>query len=538
MTEKAFFGRFPWLLGGLLALFLALGLGIRLYDLTDPPFDFHATRQWRSALIARGMYYQGREDIPEWQRRTAVNQWQRENVIEPPVMEFLVSLGYRLAGQEQLWIARLFASSIWVIGGLAIFLLGRQLGSVDGGLLAAAYYLFLPYGMIASRAFQPDPLMVALMAGTFWAALRWQRRRTLGAAVLAGVLAGFTIFVKSSAVFIIAGALAGLILGDAFSGRGASAVQAAGGGDGHQAAQQPESGDPGSPQWRLPALLSDRQVQVLFALTVLPTAIYYFYGLFIDGFLRQQLKFRFFPEMWRDPAFYIRWVEFSSDIVGYGALLAALVGIFLLRRRAQRWMLLGMWAGYLAYSMTFPFHTITHDYYTLPLIPVVAVSLVPLAAIVLGGLARLEARLWLRLAVAGVIGFGILFKVWDTRVILARQDFRPLAAEWTAYQEIIPPGAQVVAITRAYGYPLAYYGWVNAALWLSNSDAALRELAGQSEVDIENKRIESLEDKDLFLITNFNEFEEQPGLKKLLEEGYAVFAEGSGYLIYDLNAPR
>ena len=54
-------------------LLLLLGLGIRLLDLTDPPLDIHPTRQLHSALMARGMYYQGRTDVPEWQVTTAVS---------------------------------------------------------------------------------------------------------------------------------------------------------------------------------------------------------------------------------------------------------------------------------------------------------------------------------------------------------------------------------------------------------------------------------------------------------------------------------
>ena len=33
-----------------LGMILALGIGIRLYDLTDPPLDFHSTRQLWSAI--------------------------------------------------------------------------------------------------------------------------------------------------------------------------------------------------------------------------------------------------------------------------------------------------------------------------------------------------------------------------------------------------------------------------------------------------------------------------------------------------------
>lgn len=62
----------PWLL---LAAVLLLGLGLRLLDLKNPPFDFHPTRQLGSAVIARGMYYQALESAPEATRRLAIDLW-------------------------------------------------------------------------------------------------------------------------------------------------------------------------------------------------------------------------------------------------------------------------------------------------------------------------------------------------------------------------------------------------------------------------------------------------------------------------------
>ena len=53
--------------------FFVLGLGIRLLDLTDPPLDFHAWRQFRSATIARGMYYVMASDVDPEARQIAEN---------------------------------------------------------------------------------------------------------------------------------------------------------------------------------------------------------------------------------------------------------------------------------------------------------------------------------------------------------------------------------------------------------------------------------------------------------------------------------
>src|SRR5512143_2608225 len=153
-------------------LLLILGMSIRLYDLTDLPLDFYPTRQLLSALKARGMYYQGRTDVPEWQRRFAVQEWKNKAEIEPEIVERLVALTYRFTG-EQLWIGRVYSSLFWVAGGLFLYWLSRDLSSAAGALLALALYLLLPFGVIASRSFQPDPLMTMLIVAFWWAVNRW-----------------------------------------------------------------------------------------------------------------------------------------------------------------------------------------------------------------------------------------------------------------------------------------------------------------------------------------------------------------------------
>jgi len=61
----------------------------------------------------------------------------------------------------------------WLLGGLALYALARRIASADGALVALLYYLFLDFGVIASRSFQPDPLMVGLFG-------RFSRTMTTG----------------------------------------------------------------------------------------------------------------------------------------------------------------------------------------------------------------------------------------------------------------------------------------------------------------------------------------------------------------------
>ncbi|WP_298008221.1 hypothetical protein, partial [uncultured Anaerolinea sp.] len=115
----------------LVLMLLAAGLWIRLYDLDDPPLDFHPTRQVRSLIIARGMYLQDLDGISEWRREFAVRQWRAQDVIEPPIMEALTAFTYRVMGEEVVWVGRLYSVFFWLLGGLGLWLLARRLMGVD-----------------------------------------------------------------------------------------------------------------------------------------------------------------------------------------------------------------------------------------------------------------------------------------------------------------------------------------------------------------------------------------------------------------------
>jgi hypothetical protein len=75
-----------------LLLLLVLGWAIRLYDLDEPPLDFHPTRQLFSALKARGIYYAAHPQLlPSWQLEFALQQSRELPTIEPEILEHLVA---------------------------------------------------------------------------------------------------------------------------------------------------------------------------------------------------------------------------------------------------------------------------------------------------------------------------------------------------------------------------------------------------------------------------------------------------------------
>ncbi len=498
-TETSVLVPKKWLLWLLLILVFGLGLVIRLYDLFDAPLDFHPTRQMHSVLIARGMYFEQRDDVPEWQRDLAVQQWKAEPHPEPQLLERLTALTYTVTGSETLWVARLYSILFWMAGAAALFLLGKTIIGLDGALIALIYYLFLPYGAIASRSFQPDPMLVCLLIFTYWAMYRWHKKPTWKNALLAGILGGLAIFVKAVALFFVAGAWMGLL----FSSR------------------------------PFRQILRDRQIWVMALLSILPYAGFYVYGTLLQGFLQGEFGLRFFPQLWKDPVFFLQWNGELSSVVGFEWFLAALVGSFLLKERSQRGLFIGLWGAYFVYGMTFAYHISTHDYYQLPLIPLVALGLGAAAQVLFK---NLQGKPILRYAlVTGVVLFVIVLKAWDVRVTLKRNDYTNEIAFWENLGEHLGQDASVVGLLQDSGARLAYWGWVEAEDWLSSGDFNVRTLAGQ-EVDAQSLFEQKIQGKDYFVVTILQELNRQPELVNLLSP-YAILEQTNDYIIYDLKQP-
>jgi hypothetical protein len=493
----------PWHLPVLLVVLFIGALGIRLLDLTDLPNDFYMVRQYRSLLIARGMYYAHFPTAPAWQRDVAVAQWKNEGLIEPPIMESLTALTYHIIG-EQIWVGRVYASLFWLVGGLAVWLLSKELSMRGGGVVALAYFMFLPFGMTASQAFLPDSLMTALIVWSFWALFRWEKRRTWKSAILAGVLTGLAILVKSVAVFPLLGAAAGLVLS-----RGS-----------------------------VKRILADKQTWVVAVITAIPTIIFYFYGLVIVGTLSGQFGLRFFPTLLKDPSFYVRWLFTAAGIVSFSAMLLSLAGILLFRIKAPRFLVVGAWLGYIVFGFAFPYHFITHDYYHMSLIPIIAMGLIPVADLLFRQITEQKGWLW-RLFFAGLVLLGVTMQMWLERNYLVSNDYRSEVAYWQDLGRKIGYDKNIIELSGDYGYRLAYFGWVSGSHWATIADDSLRALAGQASPDFAATFVEQTAGKDLFVVTSPPEWQNQPELRDFLTTHYPLIAQDQddGYWIFDLKHP-
>jgi len=502
-TSETFFGRYRWTLTITLVVLFLLGLAIRFYDFSDPALDFHATRQLRSALMARGFYHLWFEDprVEDWQREMAIEQLQGSEIIEPPLFEMGMALVYKIVGIEQPLIARGFAAAFWMIGAVALYLLARDLTSVDGGIIALTFYTFLPFGVIASRSFQPDPLMVMWIVVTWWAFHCWSQSDSWKWSFFTGLSAGMALLTKNVAVFFLLPAMAAALLVE-----------------------------PG-----LKTTLRNPKAWTLVGLAALPTIIYTLYALW--GLeLSAQFEGRFFPELLRDPAHYAKWLDEILKIMSFPTLLAGLLGIFIFKKPAQRAFSMALWLGYGIYGLLFPYHFLTHSYYHLPLIPVVGLCLASVAQPVYRQIVDLRFGPLLQACIWIVFAFGVVFQLWEARVELAAEDYRHEPAYWQSIGEVVGHDTQIVALSQDYSNRVAYYGWINPLNWPGVAHFNYRELRGGKPVEFNDWFANYTEGKDFFLVTRIKELDRQPELKTALYDEYEIYAQGDGYVVFDLKS--
>jgi hypothetical protein len=481
-------------------ILLFAGLALRLYDLTDQPIDFHPTRQLRGAIVARGMYYEMLPSADPALREQAMSFWFSTGQYEPPILERLVAVTYLLAGEEILWVSRVYNALFWIIAATALFDLARRMATRaawGSALIATAYFLFLPFGVQASRSFQPDPGMVMWIVLAANLLYRWSEQQSWRRALLFGLFAGIAVLTKAVAFYIVGGAALVVVLHTLGIKR----------------------------SWRSP------QVWAMLALMLAPAAIYY---------LGREGRAAEFFNSWTvalshlllEPGTYARWLSMLADTMGLAGVLVGLAGVVIAQPR-QRALLSGLWGGYLVYGLFLPYQMYTHNYYHLQLIPIIAISLVPVVELLLEKVQQ-QGRAW-QIAFAAILIVGIGYASLLSIVEQRKEDYGTEQPYWQEIASHLPVDGKIIALTQDYGYRLMYYGWRKVTLWPNRGERAVSSLRG-SEKEFESYFSKRVEDKSYFLITAFNQFEDQPDLVNMLEQHYPLAAEGTGYRIYDLSA--
>jgi 4-amino-4-deoxy-L-arabinose transferase-like glycosyltransferase len=483
----------------LLAIFIA-ALGVRLYHVQDPPLDFQATRQYRSLLLAREYYFETGDFAPAWKRDVAEVSAQRQGLLEPPLLEHVVAVAYRVTGGESIWLPRTLSAIFWLVGGVCLYPIARRLAGPDAAMLSLVFYLLLPFAVIASTSFQPDPLMIMLILSALLAMVRYDEQPTRRRFCIAAGLSASAFLVKPISLFLLVSPF--LALSIAHSGVRAFV--------------------------RLPTIL-------FVLVTVLPTLGVYAYGVLSGAFLIKEAEKTLLPQLILSDFFWRQWLTYVSAVVSLPVLVAAVFGSALLKRTTSKAFMLGLWIGYALFCLVVNYNLATHDYYQLQLIPVCALGLAPLAALGLNVVDSPRLR-WiprgLPVAVLAVL----------IAAALARSAMRPRASDHEAViaqqiGDLVQHSTRTVYLAADYGVPLEYHGQLAGAAWPIASDLEWERLAGVPQPNAE-QRFDmwfAPDAPEYFIVLDLSELDNQPDLKQFLMDDFRLIAQTPDYWVFDLR---
>jgi 4-amino-4-deoxy-L-arabinose transferase-like glycosyltransferase len=234
--------------------------------------------------------------------------------------------------------------------------------------------------------------------------------------------------------------------------------------------------------------------------------------------------------------FYADWLAMVTGLTGLAVVVAALLGM-LMAPKTLKPFLIGLWAGYGLFGLSSPYQFTTHEYYHLALIPLVALSAMPLLDAVLSQLV-LQPRVWRLLAVV-VFLCSAGYCLYVARSVLYASNFKGEAVAWKRVGQAIPQGSPFVGLTNDYGMRLRYFGWrTPTAYWPSSADQNLSAISGNGPMQYADYFKEITAGKEYFLVTAFAELDAQPQLKALFTTRYPIAKQGDGYVLYDLTKPN
>jgi hypothetical protein len=483
-----------WLKICLLVMFLLATL-IRLDEIKAP--GHLLDREYTSAIFARAYYFTNNDEIEDWRRDIAITAKEQQPVLEPPLVDYLVSLIYRITGREELHFARYLTNAFWLLGGVFMFLIARKLLSIDEAFIATAYYLFVPMGIIISRSFQPDSLMMMLFLFSLYLLVLYfevpSTKRLLSAAILTGV----TLLLRPLIIFAI------------FFAYLAFSV--------HR-----------NQNWKK---IIDLPLVIFGVVSLLPSILYYGYGILFAGFMRWKISTSFMPYLLIKKDFWLGLFNNIVDVAEFMPLFLTLLGFFLIKNRKLQYLIVGLAVSFVVFSVVFTYHIHTHPYYHIQLFPIIGLCLAPSIISIVQPLRQAAGRFWWA-PVVGVFLFASYIGYREVRGNLYQTHLEDPTMAWEI-GEAIGHSPHTVYVAYYYGIPLEYYGEFGGAPWPVRIEDEFYRRPDEQEASVQQRMNALGFVPEYFVITHFDLFNRKhQDLQIYLDANCNVVARTDLYLIY------
>ena len=493
--QTGIFEQHPFWLKLCLAVMFILAALIRSDEIKAP--GHLLDREYTSAIFARAFYFMSNDQVDDWRRDIAVTTMNQQPVLEPPLVEYLVSLIYRVMGQEEIYYARYLTGAFWLVGGIFMYLITKKLLSTEAALFATLYYLFVPMGVIISRSFQPDSLMMMLFLMSLYAMVLYFEIPSIKRLLWAATLTGITLLLRPLVIFAIFFAFLAFSI--------------------HR-----------NQNWKK---IIDRPLVIFGVVSLLPSILYYGYGILFAGFMRWKISTSFIPYLLIKKDFWLGWFNNVVDVAEFMPLFLAILGFFLLRNRKVQFLVIGLAVSFVVFSVTFTYHIHTHPYYYIQLFPIVGLCLAPSMVSVVQSLRQAAGKFWWA-PVVGAFLFVSYIGYREVRGSLYQTRLEDPAVAWEI-GEVIQHSPRTVYVAYYYGVPLEYYGEFGGAPWPVRIEDEFYRRPGERELSVQERIVGLGFEPEYFVITHFDLYNRKhQDLQVYLKNNCSALKETNAYLIY------
>ncbi len=173
---------------------------IRLYKINIPLLEFYSIRQVHTADIARNLFRSGFNIF--YPTVSYAGQEPVYFLLEMPLYNMIIAAFYIFFGEKEI-IGRLISILFFLLSSILVGIIAKKLFKTRTALIAMFLFNFFPLGILVSRAFMPDSLMLLLSLLSVWYAMKIHNCYSFKNILILSVLISLTLLVKIQGFFIV-----------------------------------------------------------------------------------------------------------------------------------------------------------------------------------------------------------------------------------------------------------------------------------------------------------------------------------------------
>jgi hypothetical protein len=209
-------------------------------------------------------------------------------------------------------------------------------------------------------------------------------------------------------------------------------------------------------------------------------------------------------------------------------LAAGLAGILVAREGLPRATLVGLGVGYIAFAFTFTYHVPSHAYYSLPLIPILALSIGTLAGFLLERLERGGAA---RVALFAFFALGVGVAAFKAHAVVSRPAPAERIAEYQRIGKLTGHTTRALYVDLRLLSPISYWGWMVGDYWYPPTPSRDLPVSGDPfPYWVDPAHVN-------FLIVDLTELSTEPRLRAFTQD-VPLVGRTSDFAIFDMRGGR